>query len=71
MARREVRTDDAPAPSGSYSQGIVAGDYLYLSGQGPFDRHGNLVDDSFAAQVRQVLANPGERNNEPRQNSGT
>jgi enamine deaminase RidA (YjgF/YER057c/UK114 family) len=35
----------------------VAGDHLYLSGQGPFDRSGALVDSSFEAQVRQVFAN--------------
>lgn len=57
MPRQEVRTTGAPAASGAYSQGIVAGDFLYLSGQGPFDPDGNLVDDTFEAQVRQVLAN--------------
>jgi enamine deaminase RidA (YjgF/YER057c/UK114 family) len=35
----------------------VAGDHLYLSGQGPFDRSGSLIDSSFEAQVRQVFAN--------------
>ena len=57
MPKEKLETSDAPAASGSYSQGIVAGDHLFLSGQGPFDPDGNLVDESFDAEVRQVLAN--------------
>ncbi len=56
-AMNQVETGRAPEPSGAYSQGIVAGDFLFLSGQGPFDPDGNLVTDSFEAEVRQVLAN--------------
>jgi len=57
MARERIQASGCPAPTGSYSQGIVAGGFLFLSGQGPFDSDGNLVDGSFEAQVRQVLAN--------------
>jgi 2-iminobutanoate/2-iminopropanoate deaminase len=57
MSLRDVRTDAAPAPSGGYSQAIVAGGLLFLSGQGPYDAQGNLVDGSVEAQVRQVFAN--------------
>lgn len=57
MAREQIQTNSCPAPTGSYSQGIAAGGFLFLSGQGPFDADGNLVGDSFEAQVRQVLAN--------------
>ena len=57
MAKQEVNSTGAPAPSGAYSQGISAGDFLFLSGQGPFDSDGDIVDQSFEAQVRQVLAN--------------
>ena len=57
MPKRQVTTDGAPAPSGAYSQGIVAGDRLYLSGQGPYAPDGSLVTDSFEAEVRQVFAN--------------
>jgi len=56
--RAAVHTDAAPAPSGGYSQGIVAGGFLHLAGQGPFDAAGNLVGaGSIEAQVRQVFAN--------------
>lgn len=57
MAREPIQASGCPAPTGSYSQGIAAGGFLFLSGQGPFDSDGNLVDGSFEAQVRQVLAN--------------
>lgn len=57
MAREQIQASGCPAPTGSYSQGIAAGGFLFLSGQGPFDSEGNLVDGSFEAQVRQVLAN--------------
>ena len=57
MPKQKVETTHAPAPSGAYSQAITAGDFMYLSGQGPFDADGNLVDGSFADEVRQVFAN--------------
>lgn len=57
MGKKQVTATGAPEPSGAYSHGIRAGDYLFLSGQGPYDSDGLLVDDSFEAQVRQVLAN--------------
>jgi 2-iminobutanoate/2-iminopropanoate deaminase len=57
MSISPIHTADAPAPSGGYSQGILAGGFLFLSGQGPFDAAGELVDGSIEAQVRQVFAN--------------
>ncbi len=45
-----------PKPVGPYSPGIVAGDYLYVSGQGARDREGNLPPTPDA-QVRQTLDN--------------
>ena len=57
MARTPVLSPDAPSPSGGYSQGIVAGDFLYLSGQGPYGPSGARVGTTIAEQVRQVLEN--------------
>jgi 2-iminobutanoate/2-iminopropanoate deaminase len=57
MPREAVRSNAAPAPSGSYSQAIKVGDLLFLSGQGPFDSEGRLVDGSVAEQVQQTLRN--------------
>ena len=57
MGREPVLSSEAPQPSGGYSQGIAAGGFLYLSGQGPFDANGSRVGDTIAEQVRQVLEN--------------
>ena len=57
MPKQRVETRGAPAPSGAYSQAIIAGDYMFLSGQGPFDPDGNLVSNSVVDQTRQVFAN--------------
>jgi reactive intermediate/imine deaminase len=58
MATREkITAAGGPPASGSYSQAIRVGDLMFLSGQGPFDSTGALVDDSFAAQARQVFSN--------------
>jgi reactive intermediate/imine deaminase len=57
MTRSPVLSRDAPQPSGGYSQGIVAGGFLYLAGQGPFDASGNRAGTTIAEQVRQVLEN--------------
>jgi 2-iminobutanoate/2-iminopropanoate deaminase len=57
MPRSPVLSQDAPQPSGGYSQGIVAGDFLYLSGQGPYEPAGRRVGETIAGQVRQVLEN--------------
>lgn len=32
-----VKVEDAPAPKGAYSQVVRAGDFLFVSGQGPID----------------------------------
>lgn len=55
--RTEVHTDAAAQPGGIYSQGIVAGEFLFVSGQGPFDPSGALVGETFAEQAVAVLAN--------------
>ena len=57
MTRKPVLSQEAPQPSGGYSQGIVAGGMLYLSGQGPYDATGARVGETVAEQVRQVLEN--------------
>jgi len=36
-AGTEIRTGDAPRGTGAYSQAIRAGDFVYVSGQGPLD----------------------------------
>lgn len=53
-----ISTPDAPAAIGPYSQGIRAGDLVFLSGQIPLDpRTGAMVDGGIAAQTERVLEN--------------
>ena len=56
VAQRRVIAPPGPKPVGPYSPGIMAGDYLYVSGQGARDRDGRLPD-SVEGQVRQTLDN--------------
>jgi len=53
-----VSTDKAPTPAGHYSQAILAGRHLYISGQLPIraDRQ-PLSDTSFEAQAAQAIKN--------------
>ena len=56
--RRVVNTERAPRPVGPYSQAVVAGDFVYVAGQGPMDvTSGQMVRDSVQAETRQVLRN--------------
>lgn len=56
-SRRPVRTEGAPTPLGSYSQGIVSGGLLFVSGQVPIDPATRAVPEDFADQVRRTLDN--------------
>lgn len=55
---KAISTDNAPAAIGPYSQGIRAGDTIYVSGQLPIDpATGEFAGDDIAAQTRQSLTN--------------
>jgi 2-iminobutanoate/2-iminopropanoate deaminase len=56
--RQAVNSENAPPPAGTYSQAIVCGDLVFLSGQTPRDASGNRVGHlPFEDQVRQTLDN--------------
>ena len=57
MPRTAVLSQEAPPPSGGYSQGITVGELLFLAGQGPFDPSGARDGSTIAEQVRRVLEN--------------
>ena len=58
MSKVAIHTKAAPAAIGPYSQAIMAGDTLYVSGQIPLDPEtGLLAGDDIAAQTRQSLLN--------------
>ena len=49
---------DAPSAAGPYSPGLVAGDWIFLSGQGGFDPNtGELVSDTIADQTTRAFRN--------------
>jgi 2-iminobutanoate/2-iminopropanoate deaminase len=53
-----VRTDNAPQPVGPYSQAVIAGDFVYVAGQGPADPvTGKKVEGGITAETEQVLKN--------------
>lgn len=55
-----LNTNNAPAAIGPYSQGIISGKTLYLSGQIPLDPDsGAVVGADITAQTQQVLHNIG------------
>ena len=54
----KVSTDKAPAAIGPYSQGIIAGDFLYASGQIAINpATGNIEAEGIVAQTEQVMKN--------------
>jgi 2-iminobutanoate/2-iminopropanoate deaminase len=58
MDRTTVVTDKAPAAVGPYSQGVVAGDFVYTAGMLGLDpQTGDLVGGDVGAQTRQALTN--------------
>ena len=58
MPKKHVVTSEAPKPIGPYSQGVIAGGFLFVSGQIALDpATGNLVDGDIEAQTEQVLKN--------------
>lgn len=54
----KIRVDDAPAPKGAYSQVVRAGDFLYVSGQGPIDPETqDFVFSDIQGQTKLTLEN--------------
>ncbi|MBP6596990.1 MAG: RidA family protein [Arenimonas sp.] len=58
MPREPIRTEQAPAAIGPYSQAVRAGGQVFLSGQIPLDpATGQLVDGDIRVQSRRVFDN--------------
>lgn len=58
MDRTVVRTTDAPAAVGPYSQAIVAAGMVFASGQIPLDpATGQVVEGDIGVMTRRVLMN--------------
>ncbi len=58
MSITRVQTDHAPKAIGPYSQAVVAGGFVFVSGQVALDpATGQLVAGGVDAQARRVFAN--------------
>ena len=58
MPKTIISTPNAPAGLAGYSQAVVAGGMVYVSGMGPIDaRTGVIVGDSIQEQTAQCLRN--------------
>src|SRR3712207_4688617 len=55
--RRTVRAEKGPDPAGPSSHAVVAGDFVFISGQGPVNPETGTMPDGFTDQVRQTYEN--------------
>jgi reactive intermediate/imine deaminase len=54
----EISTDDAPPSIGPFSQGIVDGETIHVSGQGPIDPEtGDIVGDDIQEETARTIEN--------------
>jgi 2-iminobutanoate/2-iminopropanoate deaminase len=62
---KKISTDKAPAAIGPYSQAVIAGDFLYASGQIPINpATGNVEAEGITEQAHQSMKNVGAILNE-------
>lgn len=56
--KQVINTSKAPSPIGPYSQAIIAGNFVFVSGQIPADPiTGEIVSDNIKAETTQVMKN--------------
>ena len=55
--RKSIQTPDAPAAIGTYTQGVLVGDTVYLSGQIGLDPITMQMVEGIEAQVHRVFQN--------------
>lgn len=58
MAKEVIYTSEAPEPIGPYSQAVLSGNTLFVSGQIPIDQStGKIISDNITAETEQVMKN--------------
>ncbi len=58
MPKQQITTKSGASPIGAYSQGLRAGDFIFVSGQGPLDPEtGKIVGETIEEQTARVLEN--------------
>lgn len=56
MSKKVIFSENAPAPIGPYSQAVLAGNLLFISGQIAL-KEGVMVQDTIQAETHQVMRN--------------
>ncbi|GGF34637.1 RidA family protein [Echinicola rosea] len=58
MAKNIIYSEEAPAPIGPYSQAVLAGNTLYISGQIALDAQtGELINENITEETHAVMKN--------------
>ena len=57
MKKRIITAKKAPAAVGPYSHAVVAGPFVFVSGQIPIDQQGDMVAGDIVVQTVQVMEN--------------
>ena len=55
--KKIIATDKAPKAIGPYSQGVISNGHIFLSGQIPLDKNGELFDGDIQQQVALIFEN--------------
>ena len=56
--KKIIKTHDAPAPIGPYNQAVIAGNYMFISGQIALNpENGKLIIDNINEETTQVMEN--------------
>ena len=60
MSKEIIFTDKAPAPIGPYSQAVLSGNTLYVSGQIGIDQYADAwINETIEKETEQVMKNLG------------
>lgn len=56
--KKIIKTNKAPKPIGPYNQAVLAGNYLFISGQIALDSNtGGLITNNIVDETKQVMEN--------------
>ena len=56
--KKIIKTDNAPKPIGPYNQAVIAGNYLFISGQIALNpKSGDLIVNCIEDETKQVMEN--------------
>lgn len=57
IRKKIIKSINAPSPIGPYSQAILVGGTLYVSGQIALNLEGKVINDNIEAETHQVMKN--------------